>query len=132
MRIVRHPANCSPGPNCVSSLHGTWLGLLLCMVGDKCITAVKYWNIEAEIMRTASVIFLGIGFLVLMSLSWVAHNISHGFSNPLLGSMKKTEMGASLCLTSSLPLLLGVLCCLSAAHHAGSASFSLWTLWADG
>lgn len=102
------------------------------MVGDKCITAVKYWNIEAEIMRTASVIFLGIGFLVLMSLSWVAHNISHGFSNPLLGSMKKTEMGASLCLTSSLPLLLRALCCLSAAHHAGSASFSLWTLWADG
>ncbi|KAK7829192.1 hypothetical protein U0070_012663, partial [Myodes glareolus] len=43
---------------------------------------MSYWNTEAEIIRTASVIFLGIGFLVLMSLSWVAHNVSHGFSNP--------------------------------------------------
>ena len=69
---------------------------------------MNYWNTE-EIIRTASVIFLGIGFLVLMSLSWVAHNVSHGFSNPLLGSMRKTEMGASLSLawaSSRLLLLL--------------------------
>lgn len=47
-------------------------------------------------MRTASVIFLGIGFLVLVSLSWVAYNISHGFFNPLLGFHEENRDG---CLT---------------------------------
>ncbi|XP_037054446.1 claudin-13-like isoform X2 [Peromyscus leucopus] len=57
----------------VTCIIGTWLGLLLCMIGDERIS------------------------------------ISRGFSNPLLGSTKKTEMGASLRLAwaSSLLLLLG-------------------------
>lgn len=89
------------------------------MVGDKCILSANYWNIEAQIVRTASVMVLVIDLLGLMSLSWVAYNISHGFSNPLLGSLKKTEMGASFCLAwaSSLLLLLGALGCISAAHR---------------
>lgn len=88
---------------------GTWLGLLLCMIGDERIRCVKSRGIVLKIMRAVSVIFLGVGFLVLISTSWVSYNVSRGFSNPLLGSTKKTEMGASLRLAwaSSLLLLLG-------------------------
>ncbi|XP_059105765.1 claudin-13-like [Peromyscus eremicus] len=88
---------------------GTWLGLLLCMIGDSRIRCVQSRDTELKIMRAASVIFLGVGFLVMISLSWVSYNVSRGFSNPLLGSTKKTEMGSSLRLAwaSSLLLLLG-------------------------
>ncbi|XP_028726047.1 claudin-13-like isoform X1 [Peromyscus leucopus] len=93
----------------VTCIIGTWLGLLLCMIGDERIRCVKSRAIVLKIMRAASVIFLGVGFLVLISTSWVSYSISRGFSNPLLGSTKKTEMGASLRLAwaSSLLLLLG-------------------------
>ncbi|XP_005080516.1 claudin-13 [Mesocricetus auratus] len=93
---------------------GTWLGLLLCMIGDERLKCVRNTQVEDKIMKAASVLFLGVGLLVLTSLSWVTYNTSHGFSNPLLGSKKKTETGASLYLAwaSSLLLLLGgtVLC----------------------
>ncbi|XP_035293716.1 claudin-13 isoform X2 [Cricetulus griseus] len=106
---------------------GTWLGLLLFMIRDECLKSVKNEEVEGKIMKAASVMFLGVVLLVLMSLSWMTYNISHGFSNPLLGSTKKTEMGASLYLAwaSSLLLLLGsTMLCFDCPSHSDTLPLS--------
>ncbi|XP_076779251.1 claudin-13-like [Arvicanthis niloticus] len=96
---------------------GTWLGLLLCMVGDR---YDSFWRIyicrmnllngsNFEVLKLAGGMFLSAGLLMLIPLSWVTHNIMHGFFNPLLGDLKKAEMGVSLYLawTSFVLLLVG-------------------------
>ncbi|XP_076779250.1 claudin-13-like [Arvicanthis niloticus] len=94
---------------------GTWLGLLLCMVGDRRINILKILSNGTIVLNVAGGIFLSAGLLMLIPLSWVTHNIMHGFSNPLLGDSKKAEMGVSLYLawTSFVLLLLGgILLCV--------------------
>nr|XP_034345392.1 claudin-13-like [Arvicanthis niloticus] len=88
---------------------GTWLGLLLCMVGDGRINILKNLSHAAIVLNVAGGMFLSAGLLMLIPLSWVTHNIMHGFFNPLLGDSKKAEMGVSLYLawTSFVLLLVG-------------------------
>ncbi|XP_052024410.1 claudin-13-like [Apodemus sylvaticus] len=88
---------------------GTWLGLMLCLLADRRIKCLRNISIVATVMKVAGGMFLSAGLVMLISLSWVTHNIIHGFFNPLFGYSKKAEMGASLYLawTSSLLLLLG-------------------------
>ncbi|XP_076779249.1 claudin-13-like [Arvicanthis niloticus] len=102
---------------------GTWLGLLLCMVGGDYmyVWRISICNINLfsgfnfKVLNVAGGMFLSAGLLMLIPLSWVTHNIMHGFFNPLLGDLKKAEMGVSLYLawTSSVLLLLGgILLCV--------------------
>uniref|UniRef100_A0A8C6GSZ6 Claudin n=1 Tax=Mus spicilegus TaxID=10103 RepID=A0A8C6GSZ6_MUSSI len=95
---------------------GTWLGLLLCVLGDWRINCFMNFTIEENLLKVAGGMFLSVGLLMLVPLSWVTHNIIHGFFNPLLGFSKKVQMGPSLSLawTSSLLLLLGgILLCVN-------------------
>ncbi|XP_021042874.1 claudin-13-like [Mus pahari] len=95
---------------------GTWLGLLLCVLGDRRFECFMNRNIESTVMKVAGGVFLSVGLLVLVPLSWVTHNVIHGFFNPLLGYSKKVQMGTSLYLawTSSVLLLLGgILLCVN-------------------
>lgn len=95
----------------VVCITGTWLGLLLCMLGDWLIRCWTDRSVEDKIMKVASGMFLTFGLLMLVPLSWVTHNIT-----PVLGYSKKVEMGISLYLawTSSLLLLLGgILLCVN-------------------
>ncbi|XP_028718303.1 claudin-13-like [Peromyscus leucopus] len=87
----------------------TWLGLLLYMIGDERIGCVANMYNEEKIMIAASGLFLGVGLLLLVSVSWVTHNVLLGIANPQILSPWKPEMGASLYLgwLSSLLLLLG-------------------------
>ena len=87
---------------------GASLWLLLCLCGclsDKCFNNI----IEEKFRTVVSVMLLSVNLLIMISLSWVTHNVIHGFFNPLLGYSKKAEVGAALYLawTSSLLLLLG-------------------------
>ncbi|OBS69475.1 hypothetical protein A6R68_02001 [Neotoma lepida] len=100
----------------------TWLGLLLYMIGDERITCVSNMANEEKIMMAATVLFLGVGLLLLVSVSWVTHNVNLGITNPQILSQWKPEMGASLYLgwLSSLLLLLGG-ALLGVAHLCCSA-----------
>ncbi|OBS69462.1 hypothetical protein A6R68_01988, partial [Neotoma lepida] len=87
----------------------TFLGLLLFLIGDKLITP-RPDTLKEEILKlAASVLFLGAGLLMLVSVSWVTHNVILGIGNPQFISQWKPEMGASLYLggLSFLLLLLG-------------------------
>ncbi|XP_028718302.1 claudin-13-like [Peromyscus leucopus] len=95
------------------------LGLLLYLIGDERIGCVSNMNNE-KIKMAASGLFLGAGLLLLVSVSWVTHNVILGITNPQMVLPLKPEMGASLYLgwLSSLLLLLGgvllggaLLCC---------------------
>lgn len=84
----------------------TWLGLVLDRYrGDR--TCVPNPSTREKMTVATSVLFLGLGVLLLVSVSWVTHNVIHG--NSLSLSLMETMMGVSLYLgwLSSLLLLLG-------------------------
>lgn len=84
----------------------TWMGLLLHRFwGDS--TCVLNTSTKEKMMVATSVLFLGLGVLPLLTVSWVTHNVIHGNSLSLL--LMETMMGVSLYLgwLSSLLLLLG-------------------------
>ncbi|XP_008053939.1 claudin-4 [Carlito syrichta] len=91
------------------------LGVLLSVVGGKCTNCVEDESAKAKTMITAGVVFLLAGLLVMVPVSWTAHNVIRDFYNPLVASGQKREMGASLYVgwAASGLLLLGggLLCC---------------------
>lgn len=85
----------------------TWMGLVLDRFREDS-TCVLKTSIKEKMIVTTSVLFLGLGVLLLLvSVSWVTHNVIHGNSLSLL--LMETMMGVSLYLSwlSSLLLLLG-------------------------
>ncbi|XP_011786020.1 PREDICTED: claudin-4 isoform X3 [Colobus angolensis palliatus] len=91
------------------------LGVLLSVVGGKCTNCLEDESAKAKTMIVAGVVFLLAGLLVIVPVSWTAHNIIRDFYNPLVASGQKREMGASLYVgwAASGLLLLGggLLCC---------------------
>lgn len=85
------------------------LGLLLCVVGSKCLKCVEKENTKAKIRMGAGALCLLAGLLVMVSVSWVTHNIMQGFSSRRIPSVQKGKMGAALYIgwASSGLLLLG-------------------------
>ncbi|XP_075830703.1 claudin-13-like [Microtus pennsylvanicus] len=84
----------------------TWMGLVLDRFrADR--TFVLRRSTEEKMLVVTSALFLGLGVLLLVSVSWITHNVIHGNSLSLL--LMETMMGASLYLgwLSSLLLLLG-------------------------
>ncbi|XP_012888646.1 PREDICTED: claudin-4 [Dipodomys ordii] len=92
------------------------LALLLSIVGGKCTNCVEDETTKAKIMIVSGVVFLLACLLVIVPISWTAHNIIRDFYNPLVASGQKREMGASLYIgwaASGLLLLGGALLCCS-------------------
>ncbi|XP_069891637.1 claudin-4 [Dipodomys merriami] len=92
------------------------LALLLSVVGGKCTNCVEDETTKAKIMIVSGVVFLLACLLVIVPISWTAHNIIRDFYNPLVASGQKREMGASLYIgwaASGLLLLGGALLCCS-------------------
>nr|BAG54000.1 unnamed protein product [Homo sapiens] len=91
------------------------LGVLLSVVGGKCTNCLEDESAKAKTMIVAGVVFLLAGLMVIVPVSWTAHNIIQDFYNPLVASGQKREMGASLYVgwAASGLLLLGggLLCC---------------------
>ena len=90
------------------------LGVLLSVVGGKCTNCVDDESAKAKTMIVAGVVFLLAGLLVMVPVSWTAHNVIRDFYNPLVASGQKREMGASLYIgwaASGLLMLGGALLC---------------------
>ncbi|XP_052610932.1 claudin-4-like [Peromyscus californicus insignis] len=85
------------------------MGLLLYISRDKLITDESNMSNEGKIKMAASGLFLGAGLLMLVSVSWVTHNVIIDMYNSTNVYQWKPEMGASVYLgwLSSLLLLLG-------------------------
>lgn len=85
------------------------MGLLLYMIRNKLIKDESNMNNEGKIKMAASGLFVGAGLLLLVSVSWVTHNVIIDMNNSTYDPQWKPKMGASLYLgwLSSLLLLLG-------------------------
>lgn len=97
------------------------LGVLLSVVGGKCTNCVEDETAKAKTMIVAGVVFLLAGLLVMVPVSWTAHNVIRDFYNPLVASGQKREMGASLYIgwaASGLLLLGGALLCCNCPPRA--------------
>ncbi|XP_048225221.1 claudin-4 [Perognathus longimembris pacificus] len=92
------------------------LALLLSIVGGKCTNCVEDETTKAKVMIVTGVVNLLAGLLVMVPVSWTAHNVIRDFYNPLVAAGQKREMGASLYIgwaASGLLLLGGALLCCS-------------------
>lgn len=91
------------------------LGMLLSVVGGKCTNCMEDETVKAKIMITAGAVFIVASMLIMVPVSWTAHNVIRDFYNPLVASGQKREMGASLYIGwAAAGLLLlggGLLCC---------------------
>ncbi|XP_027804596.2 claudin-4 [Marmota flaviventris] len=90
------------------------LGMLLSVVGGKCTNCVEDETTKAKTMIVAGVVFLLASLLVMVPVSWTAHNVIRDFYNPLVAAGQKREMGAALYIgwaASGLLLLGGALLC---------------------
>ncbi|XP_004620898.1 claudin-4 [Sorex araneus] len=97
------------------------LGVLLSVVGGKCTNCVEDEGAKAKTMIVAGVVFLLAGLLVMVPVSWTAHNVIRDFYNPLVSAGQKREMGAGLYIgwaASGLLLLGGALLCCNCPPRA--------------
>lgn len=97
------------------------LGMLLSVVGGKCTNCLEDETIKAKTMIVTGVVFLLASLLVIVPVSWTAHNIIRDFYNPLVAAGQKREMGAALYIgwaASGLLLLGGALLCCNCPPRA--------------
>lgn len=71
-------------------------GILLGVVGGKCTNFVENVSKKSKVVVASGVIFIIAGLLVLIPVCWTANTIIRDFYNPLLLSIQKKELGASL------------------------------------
>lgn len=72
------------------------LGLLLCMVRSKCLKYVEKESTKVKIRMWAGAACLLAGLLVIVSVSWVMHDIMQELSSQLIPSVQKGNIGTAL------------------------------------
>lgn len=72
------------------------LGIMISIVGAKCTNCIEEEGSKAKVMIIAGVFFILSGLLVLIPVSWTAQVIITDFYNPLVISVQRREIGASL------------------------------------
>lgn len=72
------------------------LGLLLCMVRSKCLKYVEKESTKVKIRMWAGAACLLAGLLVMVSVSWVMHDIMQELSSQLIPSVQKGKIGTAL------------------------------------
>lgn len=103
------------------------LGMLLSVVGGKCTNCMEDETVKAKIMITAGAVFIVASMLIMVPVSWTAHNVIRDFYNPMVASGQKREMGASLYVgwaASGLLLLGGGLLCCSCPPRSNDKPYS--------
>ncbi|KAJ3600354.1 hypothetical protein NHX12_031339 [Muraenolepis orangiensis] len=98
------------------------LGLLVLFAGADFTTCVEDEDTKAKISLVAGVGLMVGGLLVIIPVSWSAHNIVRDFNDPRV--MRKLEMGMCIFLGWAAGVLLilagGLLCCCSRVNKGGS------------
>ncbi|XP_029914863.1 claudin i [Myripristis murdjan] len=100
------------------------LSLLILFCGADFTTCVESEDAKAKISLVAGVGLLLAGLLVIIPVSWSAHNVVRDFNNPLVAPAQKRELGACIFVGwgagAVLILAGGLLCCFSRPKSGGS------------
>ncbi|KAM3864105.1 claudin i [Diretmus argenteus] len=102
------------------------LCLLMLFSGADFTTCVESQDAKAKISLVAGIGLLLAGLLVVISVSWSAHNTVQNFNNPLVPASQKRELGACIFVGWAAGALLilggGLLCCFSRPKSGGSGT----------
>ncbi|XP_076121799.1 claudin i [Alosa pseudoharengus] len=102
-----------------------FLALLILLAGSDFTTCVQNTDAKPKMCLVAGIMILVSGFLLIIPVSWSAHNTITEFNNPLVNAQQKRELGACIFVgwAGSVLLLLagGLLCCFS-RPSGGSSS----------
>ncbi|XP_056143165.1 claudin i [Lampris incognitus] len=100
------------------------LSLLILFCGADFTTCVENEDAKPKISLVAGVGLLVAGLLVIIPVSWSAHNIIREFNNPLVPATQKRELGACIFVGWAAGVLLllagGLLCCFSRPKSGSS------------
>lgn len=101
------------------------LSLLVLIAGSDFTTCVQNEDVKPKMCLVAGIMILVSGLLLLIPVSWSAHNTISNFNNPLVPESQKRELGACIFIgwAGGILLLLagGLLCCFS-RPSGGSSS----------
>ncbi|XP_060792184.1 claudin-4 [Neoarius graeffei] len=89
-------------------------GGLMAAIGGKCTNCMEDESAKAKACIVSGVIFIIAAFLIIIPVSWSAHNLIRDFYNPLVVEAQRRELGASLYIgwgSGALLLLGGGLLC---------------------
>ncbi|XP_044036998.1 claudin i [Siniperca chuatsi] len=100
------------------------LSLLILFCGADFTTCVENEGAKPKISLVAGIGLLLAGLLVIIPVSWSAHNVVQDFNNPLIPSSQKKELGACIFVGWGAGVLLflagGLLCCFSRPKSGSS------------
>ncbi|KAL7377982.1 hypothetical protein ABVT39_006950 [Epinephelus coioides] len=93
------------------------LSVLILFCGADFTTCIENEDAKPKISLVAGVGMLLAGLLLIIAVSWSAHNIVQDFNNPLIAPTQKKEIGACIFIGWGAGALLllggGLLCCFS-------------------
>ncbi|XP_005990254.1 claudin 5a [Latimeria chalumnae] len=101
------------------------IGVIVAILGAQCTNCVSGEASKTKIIIAAGVMFIISGLLVLIPVSWMAHNIIRDFHNPGIPRAKKRELGPALYIGWAASALLftgGTLLCCSCPPRDGNYS----------
>ncbi|XP_030591979.1 claudin i [Archocentrus centrarchus] len=100
------------------------LSLLILFCGADFTTCVENEDIKPKISLVAGIGMLLAGILVIIPVSWFAHNTVRDFYNPMLTNSSRMELGTCIFVGWAAGVLLliagGLLCCFSRAKQSSS------------
>lgn len=100
------------------------ISILIMFCGADFTTCVENEEAKPKISLVAGVGMLLAGLLVIIAVSWSAHNVVRDFNNPLVVQSQKRELGACIFVGWGAGVLLllagGLLCCFSRPKSGGS------------
>lgn len=103
----------------------TVLSLLILCAGADFTNCVENEDVKPKISLMSAIGLLLAGLLLIIPVSWSAHNVVRDFNNPLVPQSQKRELGACIFVGWGGGVLLllagGLLCCFSRPRSGGSS-----------
>ncbi|XP_016399774.1 claudin-4-like [Sinocyclocheilus rhinocerous] len=102
----------------------TVLSLLILSAGADFTTCIENEEVKPKVSLVSAIGLILAGLLLIIPVSWAAHNVVRDFNNPLVAQSQKRELGACIFVGWGGGVLLllagGLLCCFSRPHSGGS------------
>uniref|UniRef100_A0A671RFT9 Claudin n=1 Tax=Sinocyclocheilus anshuiensis TaxID=1608454 RepID=A0A671RFT9_9TELE len=98
--------------------------IISCIAGADFTTCIENEEVKPKVSLVSAIGLMLAGLLLIIPVSWAAHNVVRDFNNPLVAQSQKRELGACIFVGWGGGVLLllagGLLCCFSRPRSGGS------------